>query len=498
MSIFLSLVKPTTALAVSARPTGQDRVVPPPHSPTALISWSHSEPGWSERQRAERRAKVVRLAAALRGLGIDVELDLYHYNSGQDWTRWGPQAVRDRDYVLIIVSPAWRAAWEGRGDLTRGVGAAAEADVLRTLYNEDRAAFHRKVRLVVLPDDDPGQIPDGLAGPTRYPLRGFEPADLHDLVGDLTGQAAYPRPPLGPIPVLPPRLDPAAPALSRDTAERARLEAALASLPEPEPGEGPHLPWWRAREQVLNALAHLDRPIPQRPAGTPAAVPPRYGQLDHRPAVPWRDQASTAFGRDTAVAVHAVPVPAAPVPARRLAELADALPDAVRRSGAVPATAGLQVEDRPDGITVHIPPPDRPRAWDTLDPGRLAGVRVRSDGTVTAWRTLPTDRMGPAIAWGEMPHLIADCLRMCGAAAAVLGQPRTVALAVEIGPSTTLVSVITPGQFGNRTSAILGTGNDRPVRVGPDETVDATALGPNVPAAAQALTSMLRRAWEQR
>lgn len=488
---------------VPIRASGNDHRVQPIPSPTALITWSHTEAGWALEQQDARRDQVARLAAALRGMGIDVELDLYHYDDGPDWSRWGPRAVRDSDYVLVVATSAWRIRWEGRGDPRIGTGAAAETDVLRTLYAENRDIFHRKVRLVFLPGDDPTQIPDGLSGPARYILAGYEPQDLQDLVRDLTGQGPYPRPALGQVPVLPPRLDPAtAPAtLAGAAAERTRLRAALQALPDPEPGEGPHLPWWRARERVLSALAELDRqPAPSAGSAAPAnASPPdrslTYGTLTAPPDVPWRDQWDPGSRNEgTTITVHAIPAPPRPIPARRLAQLANDLPRAIRLSDLIPATAGLDIRDDPHGVTVLIQPPDQHRAWRDPDPGRPVGVRAHAQGAVSAWHLLPTDNMGPALDPQSLPALIAACLRLCGAAAPVSGP---FALAVELGP-TTLISVVRPGEFGHRSSATLGMGSDGPVIVRPDETVDPTALTSNASAAAEALASTLMRAFNHR
>ncbi len=72
--------------------------------------------------------------------------------------------ISESDFVLVIVGPAWRDAWEGRGDPTKGAGAAAEANALRTLESTDRDAFLRKVRLVLLPGTDASLVPIGLSG----------------------------------------------------------------------------------------------------------------------------------------------------------------------------------------------------------------------------------------------------------------------------------------------------------------------------------------------
>lgn len=170
-----------------------------------LISWSHSNPGWDDSERDARTREVRHLADQLRAAGIDADVDLYHKNEGVDWSRWGPKLVRDVDRVLVVVSPAWRAAWEGRGNPNSGAGAAAEADALKSLYSRDRREFIERVRLVLLPSE-PGEqhIPDGLHGITRYALPSIDADGLAELLRDLTAQQRYPRPPLGPVPALPP------------------------------------------------------------------------------------------------------------------------------------------------------------------------------------------------------------------------------------------------------------------------------------------------------
>ena len=114
---------------------------------TAFVSWAHQDPGWSSHQTAERRQDVIRLVTALRTFGIDADADIYHESDDVDWTRWGPARVRDVGVVLVVASRAWRDAWEGRGDMTRNVGAAAEAGVLYSISTENRAALWSKCRV---------------------------------------------------------------------------------------------------------------------------------------------------------------------------------------------------------------------------------------------------------------------------------------------------------------------------------------------------------------
>lgn len=104
--------------------------------------------------------------------------------------------------------------------------------------------------------------------------------------------------------------------------------------------------------------------------------------------------------------------------------------------------------------------------------------------------------MGPALDPQTLPDLVAACLQLCGTATP--DSTQQLALAVELGP-TALVSLVSPGEFGHRNSASLGTfSSSGPVVVRPDETVDASALADNARTAAEILATMLLRAFQHR
>jgi SEFIR domain len=212
--------------------------------PSALVSWSHSSPGWTKAQTAKRRAAVARFTDLLRRRGIDADVDLYHLSESVDWTRWGPQRITEVDRVLVVVSEGWRLAWEGTGDPSAGSGAAAEADTLLSVYAENREVFLKKVRLVVFPGGSADEIPKRLHGVPRFQLRAMELDALDEVIRDLTNQPAYVIKALGPVAVMPPiPTEPAPRATSRANAalkkERTELLAALRALPKAKPGVDP-------------------------------------------------------------------------------------------------------------------------------------------------------------------------------------------------------------------------------------------------------------------
>lgn len=253
-------------------------MTPAPPPPRALISWAHVDPSWKsetrDSQAKARKDAVLRLGATLRSSGVDADLDLYHATEGVDWTRWGPGKVADCDVVLVVVSEAWKEAWEGRGDPTRGAGAAAEASALRSIEARDRSLFLKKTRLVLLPGSASDVIPDGLNGVPRYTLATIDAVGVEQLLRDLSGQAEHPMPPLGQLPVLPPSLlgqdSVAVAGTSAVVTRRARLESALEALPNPAREDDPKVPWLQERERVEDQLEELN---------TTDATPPPHGWL---------------------------------------------------------------------------------------------------------------------------------------------------------------------------------------------------------------------------
>jgi hypothetical protein len=172
-----------------------------------MISWAHRDPGWDDAQ-AERWAnEVLTLAIALRSLGIDAEVDLFHrHERGIDWSRWGPLQTRERDVVLLAVSQGWRERWEGTNNSRMGAGAVAEADALLGIFNSDgQQAFREKVIVIVLPSmRAQAVIPDRLTGVNRVELDDFSEASLKPLLHLLLEIPLHERPRLGALPDLTP------------------------------------------------------------------------------------------------------------------------------------------------------------------------------------------------------------------------------------------------------------------------------------------------------
>lgn len=265
---------------------------------TAIVSYAHSDPLWGEEQKKERAQHVLRFVHALRQHGVSADLDLFHPN--EDWTRWGPRAILSSDYVLIVVSQAWKDAWLGTGDPNLNKGLRGEADAVRSIENEG-GALQGRCRLILLPGSGDADIPGGMHGIMRYYLRTYDLDDLEDLLRDLTDQPRYVQQPVGAVPVLPPAMTAGPPKVDDDdrtssphpdpdpaqqrsdvppesdegvaafehmrrsgfiashvTGESqqriTQLLTQLAALPEPDVSDGPHLPWFRVRNKIESQL----------------------------------------------------------------------------------------------------------------------------------------------------------------------------------------------------------------------------------------------------
>lgn len=183
-----------------------------------FITWAHKNPGWNPTETAAWLDSVRSFATVLRSHGgIDADIDLWHLSQTVDWSRWGPNRISECERVIVVLSTAWAERFEGRGDPAIGAGAAAEADELLGIYNTNRAHFHQKVLLVLLPDVPPGTIPNRLHGVNRFTVEDISIAGIEELLRYLTGQPEHLRPALGSVPELPPA-DPGTPMMYTGTA----------------------------------------------------------------------------------------------------------------------------------------------------------------------------------------------------------------------------------------------------------------------------------------
>ncbi len=204
-------------------------------APTAFVSWAHGNEAW--------QSTVVAFTFSARELGINADIDLLHlHDPCVDWTTYGPRAVQENEFVLIPVSTAYRRRWEGDEVRGEGAGAAREANTLKTLFGDDQQAFRRKVKIVVLPGANTNDIPAELkAVVQRFEIETFDKTGFEDLLRTLTNRPAYVPPPVGSLPLLPPK--------SAGTKPRADTKYVMADVITQLP----------ARQKLAVALTYYER-----------------------------------------------------------------------------------------------------------------------------------------------------------------------------------------------------------------------------------------------
>lgn len=395
-------------------------------APTAVVSYGHTDPEWDADQARRRTADVVRLVRVLREHGIDADADVFHPN--EDWTRWGPQRVGNDDFVLIIASRAWCAAWTGEGDERTNRGLRDEADAVRSIKSRGRSQFQARCRVVLLPGAGEDDIPPGMEGLARHRID-FGPASVETLVRDLTGQPPHVLPPLGERPHLPPISEDAATPTPRGTATPA------SGMPRTDVGR------WRPAPPVT-----LDRSASW--AG-------------------WNHQGITR------AVVHLVPLPQAPFSQRRLTGIDAAMARAMREQ--VDASTVLRTATTGDLVAVEA---DWPKSrYGQVVTGRLLGCRVGRSGQLSIWSSLPRDGMGSVLDGTDLAKDLTRALRVAATVLSHLGvEPKQqVVVATELDD----LALLTGGELadlGRRTSATMPFNSWSTISLDPDESVPLMAL----------------------
>jgi hypothetical protein len=244
--------------------------------PRVLISYAHGSPDWDHEREAKWCMTVLQFAMLLCEMGIDADVDQFHDGDASiDWTRFGPRAAQESDFVILAFTSAYRDRWEGRNEPTEGAGAVREADELLGQFESNQEAFQERVKTVILPGASSADIPNQLHRLSRFKVNELNEKAVEDLYRVLTGQPATPKPPVGPLRRLPPRstgieherLE----EIGRLETDLARVQAGLANVPEEVRVQALlgnlALPWVRAARQLidqeqgifgrLDALGHL-------------------------------------------------------------------------------------------------------------------------------------------------------------------------------------------------------------------------------------------------
>lgn len=182
--------------------TDHGSAVDPRPAPTVFVSWAHSHASWTAEQSSDWESQVAAFSASLRRLGIRAEVDLFHLEEPQDWTRFGPHEIVVAQFTLVVMSEAWAERWSGTNSPREGAGAAAEADTLKGLFSRDQSTWQQRVVVIMFPEVSPDVVPPDLQRVTRVSVNPSDPDSYDGLLRILTGQPRYPKPPVGEVPVL--------------------------------------------------------------------------------------------------------------------------------------------------------------------------------------------------------------------------------------------------------------------------------------------------------
>lgn len=155
---------------------------------------------------------------------------------------------------------------------------------------------------------------------------------------------------------------PAEPPIASTADHQARikqLKEQLAALPVPLPGEGPHLPWYRLRQQIEGQLwTELDNKVWTATEARATAI----GAIDWIPVrgitVAWVDSWTPAISYgQTAAVLHLIPTPQVPVSQRTLSLLDDTMTRLVRDEELVDAGVGLTHAFPGDDVVIEADTP---------------------------------------------------------------------------------------------------------------------------------------------
>jgi DNA-binding transcriptional LysR family regulator len=142
--------------------------------PSAIISYTQdSEP---------HKELVLQLAQELRAHGIDCVID--RFVDPVDWALWMETEVRERQWVLVVASPAYLSRSRNTEEPGRGLGGSWEYASVRQILYESRNGNPKFIPVVFGPENVE-YIPDALRGRTRYDATNAD--DRNRLVNKLAG-----------------------------------------------------------------------------------------------------------------------------------------------------------------------------------------------------------------------------------------------------------------------------------------------------------------------
>ncbi|MGV9391429.1 TIR domain-containing protein [Streptomyces olivaceus] len=162
---------PSFPASQACSPVGEQASVPGPRSPEeaqarpiVFLSYAHEKDG------GQHQGRVKALHDWLAVKGVEVRLDLTAHQEGpQHWARWMRDQFKQANFVVVIVSPAYKRRAEHEESPGEGDGVGFEADYIIEERQRDRR-WYRRILLVIFPEYSKEDLPDFLRGVTVYKL----------------------------------------------------------------------------------------------------------------------------------------------------------------------------------------------------------------------------------------------------------------------------------------------------------------------------------------
>jgi hypothetical protein len=173
-------------------------------APRVFISYSHDSQAHQNR--------VMELANRLRSEGVDCNIDQYVMSPSEGWPRWMMNQLDWAEFVLVISTEQYNRRFRGHEEPRKGRGVTWEGAII-TQELFDAHVNSNKFVPVVFFTQDVEYIPTVVRGFSQYSLDTEEGYQL--LYRFITNQPLNPKPPLGNIVPLPPRVLPPLSPLTR-------------------------------------------------------------------------------------------------------------------------------------------------------------------------------------------------------------------------------------------------------------------------------------------
>lgn len=154
-----------------------------PRPPRVFISYSHDS--------AEHNARVLRLAARLRGDGVESWLDQFEVAPPEGWPRWCTRQILEASFVVLVCTADYNRRFLGLEKFGQGRGVKWEGKVIQNIlyYSEVSAGFIP----IIFSKSDESNIPPTVKEASWFLLDdSFSGTSYAELISQLTAGNAFP------------------------------------------------------------------------------------------------------------------------------------------------------------------------------------------------------------------------------------------------------------------------------------------------------------------